>query len=121
MLRFGSVFFVLFSILLVYGEVTIGVNMEINVFDYIVDIKYSYFTFNILFVVFFTVLFQYCLVGLFHLKLSGFYAINPNNQTDGNSLFHLTLFICRVGFPLCLNFLSFFKRHLNTALEEVLI
>jgi len=93
--------------------------MSANIFDYMLDIEYSSTLFNILSVFFFIILFYYCLNALFNLKLSGFYDINSNNHTDAYSLFHLTLFICRVGFPLCLNFLSFFKKHLNTTLEEV--
>jgi len=79
----------------------------------------AYYFSNLQFVIFFSILFNYCLIALFHLKLSGFYAINPNSQSDGYSLFHLTLFICRVSFPLCLNFLSFFKYDFKTALQEV--
>ncbi len=93
--------------------------MSVNIFDFILNIEYSPLLYNFLFVFFMIILFNYCLVALFHLKLSGFYDINSNGQTDAYSLFHLTLFICRVGFPLCLNFLSYFKKPLNTALEKV--
>ena len=116
-----SILFCLFSLLIIYGEFTIGITMSSNIFDYMLDITYSSILFNILSVLFFMILFYYCLVALFDLKLSGYYDINSNRETDAYSLFHLTLFICRVGFPLCLNFLCFFKKHLPTTLEEVIV
>lgn len=64
-------------------------------------------------------LFCTCLYGLFSLRLSGFYSMHDNKHTDSISLLYLSSFMCRIGFPLCLNFLQIIKlKNTNTALEE---
>jgi len=79
---------------------------------------------NLICIIPLTYLFCASLIGLFHLKLSGYYGIYKNQKTQIISLLFLTNFICRIGFPLLLNFLQILKLKLNynisIALDDVL-
>jgi hypothetical protein len=61
------------------------------------------------------------LYGLFHLKLYGFYSMHHNRQSDSDSLLFLSSFMCRIGFPLCLNFVQILKlQHVKTNIEWIM-
>lgn len=64
-------------------------------------------------------LFLCTLSGLFHIKLSGIYSMHSNQHTDSNSLLFMASFMCKIGFPLCLNFVEILKLDTKTALGEV--
>lgn len=58
-------------------------------------------------------------VGLFNLKLAGFYGLYKHHQTDGPSLMFSSLNFSRVSAPLCFNFLQMIKLQ-NTSFTSVM-
>lgn len=42
-----------------------------------------------------------------------------NNQTDSTSLLFVSGFMCRIGFPLLINFVQFLKLKRKTIIEEI--
>lgn len=58
-------------------------------------------------------------MGFFNMKLSGFFGLYKDHQTDAPSLLFSSINFARVSAPLCFNFLNMIKVH-NTAFNKVM-
>jgi hypothetical protein len=123
LLRILAVLLIIMSASTVLSEITMFINLPLNVFGLLIDQTKNIFLMNILVLAPLIFLFLTSLYGLFQLKLSGLYAIHGNRHTYSFSLLFLAGFMCRIGFPLCLNFINFLKISTDkkqTILEELL-
>ena len=120
----------LLSIMLLLSEMTMfaeGINLSI--FGYIIENitdnnnksgEYGYLVL-IITIIPFIYLLNTTMYSLFHLKLSGIYGIYKNKHTDAESLLLLSSIMCRIAFPLGLNFIQLLKLSKKTVFEEIMI
>jgi hypothetical protein len=96
-------------------------NLPLSIFGMLIEQSSSILALNILALLPLVFVFLTSLYGLFNLKLSGFYSMHNNRHTDSVSLLFLTSFMCRIGFPLCLNFVQILKiPNFTTSLESMM-
>ena len=118
--RLAGFFIVILSVSTIISEVTLYFKVNASIIGILIDSSsQSLFMIHFLSVVPLSFLFYYCLYGLFNLKINGLYGIYKNNQTDSVSLLFLSSFMCKVGFPLCINFAQILKLKKKTILEEI--
>jgi len=110
------------TLILIFGKITMFVNYPLNIFGIIINKHFSdsLILLNLACVIPLTYLFVCSLSGLFHIKLSGVFSMHRNQNSDTNSLLFLASFMCRIGFPLCLNFIQILKLNTDTVLGELL-
>jgi hypothetical protein len=109
-LRILAFFLILMSLATVLSEITLFMEkMSFSIFGLLVDSSENIFIINLLSLIPIIFLFLTSLYGLFNMKVSWFYTIHDNRHTDSISLLFLASFMCRIGFPLCLNFLQILK------------
>ncbi len=95
--------------------------MPLSVFSYFLAYSHSIITINIMVLLPLIFLFLTSLYGLFNMKIYGIYHISKSQNTDASSLLFLTSFICKIGYPLCLNFVYILKmKTYRTSLENLL-
>jgi hypothetical protein len=120
-LRVLAFFLILMSLATVLSEITLFTNFPLSIFGLLIEKSQNIYALNILCLIPLLFIFITSLYGLFNLKLSGFYSIHDNRQTDSSSLLFLSGFMCRIGFPLCLNFVQILKlRNVNTLIEYII-
>ena len=111
----------LFSLAIILSEITLFLDMPLSVFSYFLEKCNSILTINLMVLLTLIFLFLTTLYGLFNLKIYGIYHISKSQNTDASSLLFLTSFICKIGYPLCLNFVYILKmRTYRTSLETLL-
>jgi len=111
----------LFSAAIILSEITLFLDMPLSVFSFFLEKTNSILTMNIMVLLPLIFLFLTSLYGLFNLKIYGIYHISKSQNTDASSLLFLTSFICKIGYPLCLNFVYILKmRTYRTSLEHLL-
>ena len=112
---------ILFSIATILSEITLFLDLPLSIFAYFIEKSSNIYVMNIMVLVPLVFLFSTSLYGVFNLKFFGIYHVSKKQNTDPSSLLFLTGFICKVGYPLCLNFLQILKmRSYKTSLEELL-
>lgn len=120
MLRFFALQVTLMSVTIIISEITLFLKLNLSIIGMIVDAcSNSIFMLNIIVVSCLIFLFYACLYGVFNLKISGVYGMYKNNQTDSTSLLFVSGFMCRIGFPLLINFVQFLKLKRKTIIEEI--
>ena len=117
-----AIVFAICSIFVIFAEITIFIDYHLNVFGLVINysISSSLLLLNFTCILYLAYLCLCSLVGCFNFKISGIYSIHSNQHTDSNSLLFLSSFMCKIGFPLCLNFINMLKLNTKTALEEVI-
>jgi hypothetical protein len=90
LLRVTAIILFILSLVTVISEITIFSEKKYSLFGYLVQSSNSLFMINIFCVVPLTYLFLCALKGLFSLKLSSYYGIYNNQNTDSFSLLFLT-------------------------------
>lgn len=111
----------IFSLAIILSEITLFLDMPLSVFSYVLERCNSILTMNITVLLPLIFLFLTSLYGLFKIKIYGIYHISKSQNTDASSLLFLTSFICKIGYPLCLNFVYILKmRTYRTSLETLL-
>lgn len=112
---------ILMSLAIVLSEITLFTNLPLSIFGHLIMQSDNIYTINLICLITLTFLFCTSLYGLFKMKLSGYYSINDHRHTDSISLLFLASFFCRIGFPLCLNFVQILKlRDLKTQIEIIM-
>jgi len=109
------------TIILILSEITNFTQIKLCVFGFLIENSKNIYLLNLYVIIplFYTTLCS--LYGVFNLKIYGIYHISKGRKTDANSLLFLSGFICRIGFPLCFNFLQMLKlKNSKTSLEELL-
>ena len=120
-----SVFAAVFSMIVILSEVTLFLQVDLSVFGNLIKLCQGFvetevpYEFNLISISFylkqiFTLIpllyISFAVfVGLFNLKLSGFFGLYKHHQTDGPSLMFSSLNFSRVSAPLCFNFLQIIK------------
>jgi hypothetical protein len=109
------------SLAIILSEITLFTNLPLSIFGLIIWQSDSIYTINFICLITLTFMFCTSMYGLFKLKLSGIYSINDHRHTDSISLLFLASFMCRIGFPLCLNFVQILKlRDVKTQIEIIM-
>jgi hypothetical protein len=109
------------SFAIVLSEITLFTNLPLSIFGHIIMKSENIYTINFICLVSLTFLFCTSLYGLFMMKLSGYYSINDHRHTDSISILFLASFFCRIGFPLCLNFVQILKlKDIKTQIEIIM-
>lgn len=109
------------SIIITLSEITLFLDMPLSVFSYFFEKCNSILFMNVMVLLPLIFIFLTSLYGLFNLKIYGIYHISKSQNTDSSSLLFLTSFICKIGYPLCLNFVYILKMRTNrTSLETML-
>ena len=93
-------------------------DFKISIFNLLIDKYENLLTLNILCMIPFLYLLISCLYALFSLRINKIYEVYFNKNTDSFSLIFLTSFMCRIVFPLCLNFVQLLKITKGTTLED---
>ena len=120
-LRIIAFFLIILSLATLLSEITLFTNLPLSVFGLLVEQADNIYLLNLLCILPLIFLFLTSLYGLFQLKLSGLYTVHHNRQTDAYSLLFIASFMCRIGFPLCLNFVQILKlRDLKTNIEWIM-
>jgi hypothetical protein len=102
---------------------TLFMNIHFSVFGYFIKLAENIYITNLIVLIPLIFLFLTTLYGLFNLRIFKFYKIyiSSNQETDAYSILFLSGFICKIGFPLCLNFLQILRIDTNqTSLEAFL-
>lgn len=118
--RIIAYFFYCLSCLIIISEVTIFLNFNLCVFGIAINYTNSISFILPLAIIPLVYLISSTLYGLFNLKISGIFGIYSNKQTDAESLLMLTSFMCRIAFPLGLNFIQILKLSEKTTLEQIM-
>jgi len=105
---FGVVLFFL-SLFLIIAEMTIFLDVNLSIFGIMINYSNSFYTIIIMTMIPLIYLINTTMYSLFNLKLSGIYGVYKNRQTDTESMLLLTSFMCRIAFPLALNFIQILK------------
>lgn len=80
--------------------------MKINVFDFLVSPKASYWETQLVIFIPLTYITFCVYYGLFHMKIGGLFGFYKNHHTDGTSLMFGSINFLRVSAPICYNFLK---------------
>lgn len=118
-IKITALFSIIFSLSTMLSEITLFTKLNFSVFGMLIESCNSILLFHLLTVIPLIFLFISCLFGLFNLKLSGIYGMYKNNHTDSVSLLFISGFMCRIGFPLCINFVQILKLKNKTILEDI--
>jgi hypothetical protein len=119
--RVVAFFLIILSLCTILSEITLFTNLPLSLFGLLIGQFDNIYIINILCLMPLIFMFLTALYGLFNLKLSGFYSIHDNRQTDSASLLFLSGFMCRIGFPLCLNFVQILKLDkVKTSIESIM-
>lgn len=110
---------IVMSLATVLSEITLFTNINISLFGMFIDASGSIVVLHILILTPLLYIFSASIFSLFNLRLSGVYGMYKNNHTDSTSLLFLSSFMCRVGFPLCINFVQILKLGKKTILEDI--
>ena len=105
------------SIQLVGGEMIILFKFHFTLFDLLPIGKLLSYTLSILFLLYMSLCIYY---GLFNLKLTSFYELHANQQTDPFSLLYSANFLTKLAPPLCFNFLKMINLSQGTAFHRFL-
>lgn len=109
------------SIIMIISEMTIFLGLNMSLFGYLIDYFHEYFILIVVFTMIpLTYLISTTIYALFHLKVSGVYGIYKNRHTDSESLLILSGFMCRVCFPLALNFIQLLKLGIPTITTKII-
>lgn len=121
LLRLVAFLLIVLSLATLLSEITLFTNLPLSIFGLLIEQSDNIYMLNILCLIPLCFMFLCSLYGLFKLKLAGYYSVHRNRQTDSTSLLFLASFMCRIGFPLCLNFVQILKlRNVNTMIEEIM-
>lgn len=120
-LRILGVICIALTLIMIVSEVTLFIDIKLCVFAYIIENSKNIYLIN-LFVIIPLLYTTICsLYGIFNLKVYGIYHISNSKNTDANSLLFLSGFMCRIGFPVCYNYLQMLKlQKKQTSLEDLL-
>lgn len=119
-IRLLGVILFIFSLIIIVAEMTIFLKLNLSLFGILIN-KSPYFYNTMTFTIFpFVYLINTTLYSLFHLKLSGVYGVYKNKHTDSESLLILSSVMCRIAFPLGLNFIQILKLDQKTIIEGVI-
>jgi hypothetical protein len=120
-LKLIAFFIILMSLAIILSEITLFTHLPLSIFGLLIRESDNIYAINFISLV--TLSFMFCtsLYGLFNLKLSGIYSINDHRHTNSISLLFLASFMCRIGFPLCLNFVQILKLTGVTTQIEVIM
>ncbi len=108
---------VVMSVQLVIGEMIILFKFNFSIFDLISMSKLLSYSISILFLLYMSLCIYY---GLFNLKLTSYYELHPNQQTDPFSLLYSANFLTKLAPPLCFNFLKIINLNSGTAFHRFL-
>jgi len=113
----------IFSLIIIFSEITLFTNIKFSIFGYLIEKAKNIYITNFIVLLPLIFLFLTTFYGLFNLKLFRNYQIyiSKNQKTDAYSILFLSGFICKIGYPLCLNFLQIAKINTyKTSLESFL-
>lgn len=110
------------SIILIIAEMTLFLTeYNLSVFGYLIHLFQDSFVLILLFTMIpLCYMINTTMYSLFHLKLSGVYGIYKNKNTDAESLLILSSFMCRIAFPLGLNFIQIMKLEKQTIIQQIM-
>lgn len=117
--RFLALAFACLSCIIVLGEGTLYMNTPVSVFTKLFDSPHGDIQTQLLVCVPLLYIVFCTYYALFSLRLSGFYGIYSNNQTDPSNLLWCAQFLCQLIAPLCYNFLKLIKVD-NTEFSKVM-
>lgn len=120
-LRGVAVILIILSLITILSEITLFTNLPLSVFGLLIEKFDNIYVMNTLCLIPICFMFLTSLYGLFKIKLSGYYSIHDNRHTDSTSLLFIANFMCRIGFPLCLNFVQMLKlKNVHTVIEGMM-
>ncbi len=120
LLRGLALIIIILSLATVLSEITLFTNLPLSIYGLLIEQSNNIYMLNLLCLIPLIFMFMTALYGLFHLKVY-FYSMHSNRQTDSDSLLFLSSFMCRIGFPLCLNFVQILKlQHVKTNIEWIM-
>lgn len=120
LLRILGVVLFFISAFLIVAEMTIFLDINLSIFGIIINKATSFYSILITTIIPLIYLINTTKYSLFHLKLSGVYGVYKNRQTDSQSMLILTSFICRISFPLALNFIQILKLKKTTYIQKIM-
>jgi hypothetical protein len=91
--------------------------LHFTLFDLLPIGKLLSYTLSILFLLYMSLCIYY---GLFNLKVTSFYELHANQQTDPFSLLYSANFLTKLAPPLCFNFLQMINLTQGTAFHRFL-
>lgn len=110
----------LISLVLLVSEMTLFVKIrEITSFGWLISRHADLLTTGLICLIPISYLFLSSTFALLNLEAYTSYGFYSGNNTDANSLLFLSSFMCRIGFPLCINCIQIMKIK-GTMLEELL-
>lgn len=107
--RILSIVCLVFSLLIILGEVTLFIDIPVGLFPLIFQNNYGPLGTQVLCLIPLTYILVCSYIGLFRLKLKGRYGLYKNNHTDPGNLCWSSFIMARLTPPLCYNFLMFIK------------
>lgn len=109
---------IVLSIIITISEVTMFMETSYCLFGMLILKSSNLFIFHLCTLIPLALLFYLSFYALFKLKLSGYFGMYPNAQTDASSLLFISKAMCKIGIPLCINFIQMIKiKHSKTILE----
>lgn len=110
---------ILLSIIITISEVTMFMETSYCLFGMFIINSSDLFILHLCTLIPLALLFYLVFYALFKLKLSGYFGMYPNSQTDASSLLFISKAMCKIGIPLCINFIQMIKiKTTKTILEE---
>lgn len=93
----------LFGGIIIISEITIPLKYNLSFFGFLISSVTNVMILHIVLFIQIFFLFTMSMYTLFKLRISGYFGMYANRQTDAVSLMFFSENICRVVFPLCLN------------------
>ena len=93
----------LFGGVIIISEITIPLKYNLSFFGFLISSVTNVMILHIVLFIQIFFLFTMSMYTLFKLRISGYFGMYANRQTDAVSLMFFSENICRVVFPLCLN------------------
>ncbi|KAN0047504.1 hypothetical protein ACTA71_001886 [Dictyostelium dimigraforme] len=115
--RISAIVFALLSLLIIWSEFALAfTSIDISILSNIV--KHSNVS-NIFiqFIIFFPLGYEAltCYSTLFKIRIFNYYRLIPHQHSDSNSIIFSAAYLCRLGAPLCYNFIQFINMNSGSA------
>ena len=98
-----TIFFLIFGGIIFISEISISLPWNLSFFSLMISSVTNVLILHLVLFIQIIYLLGMSMYTLFRLKISGYYGMYPNNQTDSVSLLYFSDNINRIIFPLCLN------------------
>lgn len=110
---------IVLSVIIILSEVTLFFESSYCLFGMLITMSSNLFVIHLCTLIPLSLLFYLSFYALFNFKLSEYYGMYPNGQTDASSLLFISTSMSNISIPLCVNFIQMIKFNNNKTILEL--